>query len=290
VRKKKGDTHEKDAALQLQLQQAAARQHFLEQNEESLLARSNSERQNPVTYPTRSGASFSSGSSDAGRHALPSLQTVNPNVSAIEKSTLRTYMDSKSDQIRNKLAAKFSPKPETVVSHSTRPGTAAAVSRGRSDPFVVELPSSPVKITSPVNIAQVSRPRVVKTNDALGLGLDGRIRPGEETRIKRWLGGGKPPQPWNKLRKVLLLGHLYTLLLANSYVLRTRNSGIQQVTPLCSLDMRRTRPPGRLHHSASHLLYWKKQSLHSSLLSSAKDIPTMSMTFPPPPRVFSLRT
>ncbi|KAI9766639.1 MAG: hypothetical protein M1840_006450 [Geoglossum simile] len=201
VRKRKGDTHEKDAALQLQLQQAAARKHFLEQNEESLLARSNSERQNPVTYPTRSGASFSSGSSDAGRHALPSLQTVNPSVSAIEKSTLRTYMDIKSDQIRNKLAAKFSPKPESVGGHSTRPGTSAAVSRGRSDPFVVELPSTPVQISSPINIQVSSRPRVVRTGDVLGLGLDGRVRPGEETRIKRWLGGGKPPQPWNKLRK-----------------------------------------------------------------------------------------
>ncbi|KAH0541706.1 hypothetical protein GP486_008697, partial [Trichoglossum hirsutum] len=136
VRKKKGDTHEKDAALQFQLQQAAARQHFLEQNEESLLARSDSSRQHVVNYPTRSGASFSSASSDGGRHALPPLQAVNASVSAIEKSSLRTYMDNKSDQIRSKLAAKFSPKPEVIGTHTLRPEpiTRSAVSRGRADP------------------------------------------------------------------------------------------------------------------------------------------------------------
>ncbi|KAH0536486.1 hypothetical protein FGG08_006639 [Glutinoglossum americanum] len=201
VRKKKGDTHQKDAALQFQLQQAAARQHFLEQNEGSLLARSDSSRQNPVNYPTRSGASFSSGSSDNGRHTLPSLQAVNPSVSAIEKSSLRAYMDSKSDQIRNKLASKFSAKPESAASSGTRPETRAAMSRGRADQFVHELPSTPVAIPHTANPTLASRPRVVRANDGLGLGFDGRTRSGEEARVKRWLGGGKPPQPWNKLRK-----------------------------------------------------------------------------------------
>jgi hypothetical protein len=201
VRKKKGDTHEKDAALQLQ--QAAARQQLLlEQNEGSLLVRSDSSRQHAVSYPTRSGASFSSGSSDHGRHALPTLQALNTNVSAIEKSSLRVYLDSKSDQIRNKLAAKFSPKPGTVADNTVRPETRAAVSRGRADPFASELPSTPVAIPHAINSTLVSRPKVVRPNDGLGLGFDGRTRSGEEARIKRWLGGGRPPQPWNKLRKV----------------------------------------------------------------------------------------
>jgi hypothetical protein len=305
VRKKKGDTHEKDAALQFQLQQAAARQHFLEQNEESMLARSDSSRQhtvNAVNYPTRSGASFSSGSSDNGRHALPSLQAVNASVSAIEKSSLRAYMDNKSDQIRNKLAAKFSPKPEPIGSYGMRPETRSAVSRGRADPYVAaELPSTPITIPHTINSTLApSRPRVVKTNDSLGLGFDGRTRSGDESRIKRWMGSGKPPQPWNKLRKVTHSPPPYPPLrcctagdeaneliysLANSFTFfslfyRTRSCGIQPVTLLSSLDMRRTKPLDHLRRSASLRRCLKRRNLRSLSLSSAKATPTMNTIFP----------
>ncbi|KAI9794235.1 MAG: hypothetical protein M1816_006161 [Peltula sp. TS41687] len=148
----------------------------------------------------RSAASISSWSSVDDQSASHGI----PVVSRIERSAFRTFMDSKSDALRNKLSfrtisSKTSSNPADARSITsdmlTSPPNTARASNGTRS----EVPASPM-------IASSIR-RVQRTADA-GMSVisagssDDLVRYGEHyASVKRWAGGGRLPEPWRKLRK-----------------------------------------------------------------------------------------
>ena len=172
------------------------------------------ERSPPATAPSSSrdqtafnqgqtGTSTSSCSSEKGHRSS----------SKIEKSVLRAYVDSKSDAFRNKLSFKaLARKPSADHLNLNVRST-----RGAHVPLrVITTPYTPPTISSPIELSRLSpqyqaapvhSPTPFSVPELCSSG--GRPRPSGSDRfgqhlsaVKRWIGEGKSPQPWSKIRKV----------------------------------------------------------------------------------------
>ena len=131
-------------------------------------------------------------------------------VSGIEKSSFRSLMDKKSEGVRNGLAKTFGRKKKE---EAPRPQTARALHPERfeldSDDHIglaVDTPRQEYFSEKP-EVPGKPNPRPSPYHPD----LPDYIRPGPPQgklppipagpQLKRWVGGGKPAQPWNKLRK-----------------------------------------------------------------------------------------
>jgi hypothetical protein len=126
---------------------------------------------------------------------LPSLD-----VSGIEKSSFRANMDKKSENIRNNLTKAFGRKKK--VDPEARPTTAATI---RPPDVLYAVPAStPGRLVPLINTGRP--PAVPQQYQSAGeiprTGPPQRsLPPLPAAQLKRWVGGGRMPQPWNKLRK-----------------------------------------------------------------------------------------
>lgn len=127
-------------------------------------------------------------------------QIPNIDVSGIEKSTFRSKMDKRSENVRKNLAKTFTKKKNgdedphrdlerSTTSHTMRPGDESTVYT--YEPLISPRMAdqrSPSMLEGPENI-QAMQNRALPPTPAV-------------PPMRRWLGSGKPPQSWNKLRKV----------------------------------------------------------------------------------------
>ncbi|KAI9682135.1 MAG: hypothetical protein M1817_000189 [Caeruleum heppii] len=156
----------------------------------------------PPPFHRRRSSSLHSGSPSSGatwvqnhgyqrRPPLPSMD------SAIEKSTFRAFMDNKSDAFRSKLVSKFhKPLPDDRSSSS---GRVTHLSGGRSPRGVAGL-SYELPDHSPAQ-SYAQMPRSPSRTDTNG-GYESSLRSVEQAAtVKKWVGDGAPPQPWNRLRR-----------------------------------------------------------------------------------------
>ncbi|TVY44047.1 hypothetical protein LOCC1_G006132 [Lachnellula occidentalis] len=114
-------------------------------------------------------------------------------VSGIEKSSFRSLMDKRSEGIRVGLAKTFGKKKKP---EETRPGSAGTVRPGSYELNTEEY------VYQPPNL----RPRNPPLQDSQELTRpgppQGKLPPiPQAPQLKRWVGSGSAPQPWNKLRK-----------------------------------------------------------------------------------------
>jgi hypothetical protein len=134
-------------------------------------------------------------------------------VSGIEKSSFRSLMDKKSEGVRNGLAKTFGrrkkedePRPQTVrtlhperyeLDHDDHIGTAGDNPRQEHFDENPEVDGQAAMSTarSPPNHSGL--PDYIRSGPP-----QGKLPPiPQGPQLKRWVGGGKPAQPWNKLRK-----------------------------------------------------------------------------------------
>jgi hypothetical protein len=117
--------------------------------------------------------------------------------SGIEKSSFRSLMDKKSEEVRKGLAKTFGSKKKKH--EESRPPTSATVR-----PETHEMDAG--DYFTPPPPAPIAKSRTQQFNQPPEY-----IRPGPPSaklppipqgpQLKRWMGAGRPPQPWNKLRK-----------------------------------------------------------------------------------------
>ena len=143
--------------------------------------------------------SGSSGSNDLAyaRVRKPHIPTIID--SGIEKSSFRSLMDKKSENVRKGLAKTFGGKKKKDDDDNLRTPASAAV-RSETNGLDSDNFSTPRPPTA------VAKSRTQQLNQPPEY-----IRPGPPSsklppipqgpQLKRWMGGGRPPQPWNKLRK-----------------------------------------------------------------------------------------
>lgn len=152
------------------------------------------------TSNARSAASTSSWSS-MDRPSVPVIQVA----SRIEKSAFRAFMDSKSDALRNKLSLRNISSKTSSPSTDTRSFTsdlAISPTSTAREPYAgtFEFAASPVLSPS---IRHAQRPADTGMSVTSAVASDEGTKFGEHlSSVKRWCGGGRLPQPWNKLRKV----------------------------------------------------------------------------------------
>lgn len=142
--------------------------------------------------------SGSSGSDDLAYARVRKPQLPVLDVSGIEKSSFRSLMDKKSEGVRKGLVNAFTSKKKKNEEES-RPPTSATVrpethEMDAGDYFTPPPPPSMAKSRT----QQFNQPPEY-------------IRPGPPSaklppipqgpQLKRWIGAGRPSQPWNKLRK-----------------------------------------------------------------------------------------
>jgi hypothetical protein len=161
----------------------------------------------PPTKQVPSARSIiSSNSDDGGAYArVRNPPTPVIDVSGIEKSTFRQLMDKKSEGVRKGLSFGFGKKKKKNDDDDylpeSRPLTSATM---RPDVYEVEAPTE--------FLPQPQRARPVPSRENMDDGRgghDGRGGPPQgklpplppPPQLKRWAGTGRPPQPWNKLRK-----------------------------------------------------------------------------------------
>jgi hypothetical protein len=127
-------------------------------------------------------------------------------VSGIEKSSFRQTLDKKSDNIRSKLVSTFTKKSKEHSEPSSKPQQNVQrppiLSQDLTDDVYNGIYELPVEPDSPP--PRTRRPR--NESDPMAAHLraeNGRSRIGDTSiPVKRWLGGGRPPTPWNRLKKV----------------------------------------------------------------------------------------
>jgi hypothetical protein len=132
-------------------------------------------------------------------------------VSGIEKSSFRSLMDRKSEGVRNGLAKPFSrkKKEETTPPQTGQPGQAEDFEIDADNYIDVHVVHSPRETQHPglpelADGSVVARPRQhADLPDYIRSGPPrGKLPPiPRGPQLKRWAGGGRPVQPWNKLRK-----------------------------------------------------------------------------------------
>jgi hypothetical protein len=117
-------------------------------------------------------------------------------VSGIEKSSFRSLMDKKSEGVRKGLAKTFGKKKKV---EEVRPPTAATVRPGSHELDTGEYTHQPMNSTKVApRQNQFSEPQDY-IRGGPPQGKLPAIPPGPQ--LKRWMGSGRAPQPWNKLRK-----------------------------------------------------------------------------------------
>jgi hypothetical protein len=151
----------------------------------------------------RTGTSLSSWSSHEG-YAPPARTS--------SKSAFRNFLDTKSDALRNKLffrsssrhasdGGRLSRKPSRNVMASAEARPAFTPAPAIAQAPTLEITASPRPRTTAEQVRKspvAGSPAVESAPIPLG-----NARFGEHmSSVKRWVGGGKPPQPWSKLRKV----------------------------------------------------------------------------------------
>jgi hypothetical protein len=116
-------------------------------------------------------------------------------VSGIEKSPFRSMMDKKSEDVRKGLAKTFGKKKKSNDVPGPRPTTSATV---RPDSH--ELDAS--EYTPPLPAVR-ARQQFSEQQEFIRPGPhQGKLPPIQQgPQLKRWMGHGRSPQPWNKLRK-----------------------------------------------------------------------------------------
>lgn len=132
-------------------------------------------------------------------------------VSGIEKSSFRSLMDKKSEGVRNGLAKTFSRKKkgENSPPQTAQPSQPENYEIGPDnyiDVPVVHSPREPKHPSLPelADGSVVARPRQpADLPDYIRQGPPrGKLPPiPRGPTLKRWVGDGRPVQPWNKLRK-----------------------------------------------------------------------------------------
>jgi hypothetical protein len=122
--------------------------------------------------------------------------------SGIERSSFRTFMDSKSEAIRNKLTSTFSGRSSDDGSSDGRRPDSSKQPRGLGG-LTYELPATPMVEPLPPRPRTQARTQP-GPNVAPPTGHDLGVRGLENVTsvILRWTGGGRSPEPWSKLRKV----------------------------------------------------------------------------------------
>ena len=115
-------------------------------------------------------------------------------VSGIEKSSFRSMMDKKSEGVRKGLAKTFGKKKKANEVPESRPATSATV-RPDSHELDAGEYTPPPPVVRPRQ--QYSEPEFVRPGPP-----QGKLPPiPQGPQLKRWMGSGRAPQPWNKLRK-----------------------------------------------------------------------------------------
>ncbi|KAL2061164.1 hypothetical protein VTL71DRAFT_7437 [Oculimacula yallundae] len=137
----------------------------------------------------------SGGSDDMAYARVRKPQVPVIDVSGIEKSSFRTKMDKQSDKVRGLLS--FSGKKKKKAEEEIRPTTAATYRHDLS-----ELDSG--------DFIPPALPRNRSQTQGYGSDPDfmrpappsGKLPPiPQGPQLKRWMGSGRPPMVWNKLRK-----------------------------------------------------------------------------------------
>ena len=121
-------------------------------------------------------------------------------VSGIEKSSFRSMMDKKSEGVRKGLAKTFGKKKKV---EEIRPATAATVRPSSPELYSEEYAHQPLSMGNLNRVHQNQFPERQERQDHMGGGPpQGRLPPiPQGPQLKQWKGSGRPPQPWNKLRK-----------------------------------------------------------------------------------------
>lgn len=154
----------------------------------------------PQLHQTRAHTSSRSTVSSHSDDHMAYARVRNPpipiiDVSGIEKSSFRQMMDKKSEDFRKGLSLGFGKKKKRDQLPEPRPTTSHTI---RQEAFEVEAPTA------------FHQPQPLKTKTSMRSDLrDGRPGPPQgqlpplppAPQLKRWAGTGRPPQPWNKLRK-----------------------------------------------------------------------------------------
>jgi len=150
--------------------------------------------QTPVHTSARSIVSSNSDDQMAyARVRKPPVPVID--VSGIEKSSFRQLMDRKSEGVRKGLSFGFAKKKKRDELPESRPTTSQTI---RQEFYEVEAPTA---FHQPL-------PLRAKTSTRADI-RDGRPGPPQgqlpplppPPQLRRWAGTGRPPQPWNKLRK-----------------------------------------------------------------------------------------
>ncbi|EGS22246.1 uncharacterized protein CTHT_0017630 [Thermochaetoides thermophila DSM 1495] len=121
-------------------------------------------------------------------------------VSGIEKSGLRSVLDKKSSEVRNGLAKAFTfKKGDKKAKEVERPPSSAVVRPSRGAGVV---PKSPHDVHPPdISPTAIHPGPVAPQGHALSPVPEATPQPIGPSVMKRWIGGGRPVQRWNKLRK-----------------------------------------------------------------------------------------
>ncbi len=178
------------------------------------------ERSPPLSSPSgvsRARANSTHARSGTSMSSWSSLDGSSP-PSRVEKSALRAFVDSKSDALRSKLSFKSTARKQSMdqLHHSPRPSRGAHVptrtpfTPPSSHATVIEMPTSAPRPRSPPGRSGFPPSPVDHPMSNTGESTTGSTvlpqsggRFGEHlSAVKRWVGGGKPSQPWSKLRKV----------------------------------------------------------------------------------------
>lgn len=111
-------------------------------------------------------------------------------VSGIEKSTFRSRMDKRSEGVRKGFARTFGKKKKT---EDIRPSTSASIRPTSHDTDAGECPLPGKHRQRHLSDAQDHGRPSPPQGKLSGLP--------HGSQLKRWMGSGRAPQPWNKLRK-----------------------------------------------------------------------------------------
>jgi hypothetical protein len=139
----------------------------------------------------------SSGSDDLAYARVRKPQMPIIDASGIERSSFRSMMDKKSENVRKGLTKAFGKKKKGDDENDQRPPTAATVR-----PESHELDAGYFD-SAPPPILRNRQQQYAVPQDYIRLGPpQGKLPPiPQAAQLKRWPGSGRPPQAWNKLRK-----------------------------------------------------------------------------------------
>lgn len=197
--------------------------------------------QEPRSYH-QAQPSYHRSDTSSSAYQRPPLPPTSAGPSGIEKSSFRSFMDSKSEAIRNKLSSTFSAKTsDDGSSDGRRPDSRQARGIGS---LAYELPATPMVEPLPARPRTQARMQPgVPIQPGVGHDLGVRGLEHVTSVVLRWTGGRRAPEPWTKLRKV----SISTLRIVgklrdgetNRAMSRTPNSGIRPPTPSSSSATRR---------------------------------------------------